>query len=69
MADERRSYDSDIAVILSDISNIKGNAAETKTTMGKIFTTLEGKNGMVARLAVLESQQKDAPTRNWRLSE
>ncbi len=46
----------------ADIENIKSDVPEIKATTGKIFATLEGKNGLVSKVAVLETQQKDAPT-------
>ena len=51
-----------IGTMQSDIENIKSDVPEIKATTGKIFATLEGKNGLVSKVAVLETQQKDIPT-------
>ncbi len=55
-------YEKLLGQMAANVENIKDDQAEAKKTTGKIFTTLEGKNGMVSRVAVLETQQKDIPT-------
>ncbi len=52
----------DLGAMQTDIKNIKDDLPEIKATTGKIFATLEGKNGLVSKVAVLETQQKDIPT-------
>jgi len=55
-------YEETIGGMAANISHIKNDQAETKETTSKIFRTLEGKNGLVSRVAVLETKQNDIPS-------
>ena len=46
----------------ADISNIKNDQAVTKETTGKIFNAIDGKNGLVSRVAVQEERLRLMPS-------
>ena len=51
-----------IGEMSANIANIRENQAETTKNIARIFDSLEGKNGIMSRLSVVETTQKTIPS-------